>query len=125
MHPRGQSRGNQNIGACRVSTAQTSGGSRGFLEAAVRSAREAESSAAADLALDESEQERAAARLAQVLRSQVAGQAALDVAARATAVRLAEDARSAASLDAAFRTDPQPAMRDEATEAKVPAASAS
>jgi hypothetical protein len=25
MHPRGQSRGNQNIGACRVSTAHTSG----------------------------------------------------------------------------------------------------
>jgi hypothetical protein len=30
MHPRGQSRGNQNIGACRVSTAQTSGGAPGL-----------------------------------------------------------------------------------------------
>ena len=28
-HPRGQSRGNQNIGACRVSTAQTSGSAPG------------------------------------------------------------------------------------------------
>lgn len=32
-HPRGQSRGNQNIGACRVSTAQTSGGSPGSVAA--------------------------------------------------------------------------------------------
>ena len=31
MHPRGQSRGNQNIGACRVSTAHTSGGAPGFV----------------------------------------------------------------------------------------------
>jgi hypothetical protein len=31
MQPRGQSRGNQNIGACRVSTAHTSGGASGFV----------------------------------------------------------------------------------------------
>ncbi len=31
MHPRGQSLGNQNIGAWRVSTAQTSGGASGFV----------------------------------------------------------------------------------------------
>ena len=30
MQPRGQSRGNQNIGACRVSTAHTCGGAAGF-----------------------------------------------------------------------------------------------
>lgn len=30
MHPRGQSRGNQNIGACRVSTAHTSGRAPGL-----------------------------------------------------------------------------------------------
>src|SRR5580704_14432090 len=44
MQPRGQSRGNQNIGACRVSTAHTSGGLRGLVAGTCGSNRRSDGS---------------------------------------------------------------------------------